>query len=117
MKMKNPIFILVLIIAIAISVYMGAFSGNAAERRVCRDKDTGQTMTLGEAIDIAMNSGCFQDGPLKDIYMCNEDTGTWWIDLEVDSPGCNPACVIDIVTGDAETNWRCTGALPEELLE
>lgn len=44
--------------------------------------------------------------------MCNEITGTWWIDLDVeDAEGCNPACVINVVTNQAEINWRCTGLL------
>jgi len=43
--------------------------------------------------------------------MCNNYTGTYWIDLDIDKPGCNPACVVDTVTKTAEINWRCTGLI------
>jgi len=45
------------------------------------------------------------------IYICNEDTGTYWIDLDIEKEGCNPACVINVETKEAEINWRCTGVL------
>ncbi|ODS39279.1 MAG: hypothetical protein A7316_05940 [Candidatus Altiarchaeales archaeon WOR_SM1_86-2] len=69
-------------------------------------------MGLGEAKQIAVNSEC--GDRLKDTYTCNNHTGTWWIDLDIEEPGCNPACVVNAVTGEAEINWRCTGALPPE---
>ena len=51
---------------------------------------------------------------LKDTYMCNNVTGTWWIDVESDKEGCAPACVVDVETKAAEINWRCTGAVVVE---
>ena len=47
-----------------------------------------------------------------DSFICNEMTGTVWIDLDADRPGCNPACVVDIEKLTAATNWRCTGLIP-----
>ena len=41
----------------------------------------------------------------------NESTGTWWIDLDVVRPGCNPACVVNVANKPAEINWRCTGLI------
>lgn len=70
----------------------------------------GKTMTLADALEIAINSDC--EGSLTDTAICNPDTGTWWIDLDVEKEGCSPACVVDVETGTAETNWRCTGLLP-----
>ncbi|MCP3682587.1 MAG: hypothetical protein GY861_07855, partial [bacterium] len=52
-------------------------------------------------------------GSIKNTYMCNPDTGTWWIDLDIDKEGCNPACVVYIDDKTAEINWRCTGVIPE----
>ncbi len=43
------------------------------------------------------------------ILTCNEGTKTYWVDLDMERPGCAPACVIDVVDKSAEINWRCTG--------
>jgi hypothetical protein len=79
---------------------------------LCTDKNTGATLSYEDAVSIAEASECLVEGQLKENHFCNEDTGTWWIDLEAEKPGCNPACVVDLNTGTAEINWRCTGALP-----
>lgn len=42
----------------------------------------------------------------------NENTKTWWFDLEFKKEGCSPACVV-YENKTAEINWRCTGLLPE----
>ena len=86
---------------------------------VCTDKQTGARMSYDEAVQIAENSECTKQGRLKDTHFCNENTGTWWIDMEADEPGCMPACVINVNDKSAEINWRCTGALPpsEEVAE
>ncbi|MBE0524445.1 MAG: hypothetical protein IBX40_08975 [Methanosarcinales archaeon] len=80
----------------------------------CISNETGIQMTHSEAWDIAENSECVMEGSLKDSSVCNEYTGTWWIDLEplIEKPGCNPACVVNVNTKTTEINWRCTGALP-----
>jgi len=73
-------------------------------------------MTAEEAIETALNSDCIAEGSLlEDTAVCNESTGTWWIDLDIDKPGCKPACVVDIkIAGEASINWRCTGLIMEE---
>lgn len=69
-------------------------------------------MSLSEAKEIAISSTCVNEGILKENHMCNENTNTWWIDLQVeDNPLCNPACVINTETKEAEINWRCTGLI------
>jgi hypothetical protein len=73
----------------------------------------GTSMTLFEAKSIAINSECgdrFKE-PYLEFSICNEYTGTWWIDLSIEKSGCNPACVINIETEEASINWRCTGLL------
>jgi len=75
----------------------------------CTKKGTVYTMTLADAKEIAINSEC--GNRLKDSYMCNEYTGTWWIDLDIKKEGCNPACVVNTETEEAEINWRCTGLI------
>lgn len=69
------------------------------------------SMSLTEAKQIALDSECSGQGALKDTHMCNEDTRTWWIDLDIKKEGCNPACVINVETKQAEINWRCMGIL------
>ena len=77
---------------------------------VCQKKDTDMKLGLSEAKNIAIQGQC--GDKLKDTYICNEITGTWWIDLDIEKEGCNPACVINVETKTAEINWRCTGLLP-----
>jgi len=84
------------------------------QEEYCTKKDTGESMSLTEAKQIALTSECGEQGNLKDTYMCNEYTGTWWIDLTpyTEKELCNPACVVNVITRQAEINWRCTGVLP-----
>ncbi len=76
----------------------------------------GAVMTLRDALQRAGTGTCAQNGTLTDRHVCNNGTGTWWIDLDPDTPmsGCNPACVVNITTGAEEVNWRCTGLLPPQ---
>lgn len=71
------------------------------------------TMTEVEARAIAEQSACTEVGALKETASFNPLTGTWWIDLAADKPGCAPACVVDVAIKTVEVNWRCTGLLPE----
>ncbi len=75
---------------------------------------SGTQMDLTTAQQIAQ-SQC-SDGQLAASYSCNSTTGTWWLDFTPDQPksGCNPACVVNIETGQAEINWRCTGLISPE---
>ena len=79
---------------------------------VCR-KTGAESLYLSSAVRIAQASECVDQGKIKGSHFCNETTGTWWLDLEVDKPGCNPACVVNIETREAEINWRCTGLISD----
>ncbi len=79
---------------------------------VCTDLGGGASMAYPEALTIAESSQCVLEGQLLENHFCNANSGTWWIDMAADKPGCNPACVVNVNTGAAEINWRCTGALP-----
>jgi hypothetical protein len=85
---------------------------SAAEPEYCRDSETAAKLSYQDAVEIAQDSECVEQGDLKETYICNESTGTWWIDLDIDKPGCNPACVVDVSDKTAEINWRCTGLVP-----
>lgn len=86
-----------------------------AEAEFCVKEDTGEKLSLDEAKQIALNSDCANEGTLKDTYMCNDITGTWWLDLNADKQGCAPACIVNVATKEAKINWRCTGLImPEE---
>ena len=76
----------------------------------CQKKGTDIKLSLSEAKEIAIHGQC--GDKLRDTYICNEITGTWWIDLDIEKAGCSPACVINVETKTAEINWRCTGLLP-----
>jgi predicted secreted protein len=78
------------------------------------DPALAETMSETEAREIAASSVCGQAGALKENAFYNDWTATWWIDLDAQKEGCAPACVVDVRTGQAEINWRCTGALPPQ---
>ena len=71
-------------------------------------------MSLSQAVVIAAVSGWLAEGELEETSVCNQNTGTWWIDLDINAPGCSPACVVDVNRGTADINWRCTGLVPPE---
>ncbi len=83
------------------------------EEEKCVKAETKESMALSDAKEIALTSECVREGGLTEEYFCNEYTGTWWLDLTIEKEGCAPACVIDIITKEAEINWRCTGLIPE----
>jgi len=74
------------------------------------------SMELSEAMEIAAQSECLQedDARLTEVAVYNENTRTWWIDLELEKANCAPACVVNVDTNEAVINWRCTGALVPE---
>jgi len=72
----------------------------------------GTMYTYEQARAIALNSGITED-QLTDDFFYNENTQTWWIDVDIEKEGCKPAIVVDEKTGTAEINWRCTGLIPE----
>ena len=74
-------------------------------------------LTFEEAKAIATKSECIDKGDLTETYNYNEYTSTGWIDLamkqEFEKEECNPACVVNEKTKQAEINWRCTGLIIE----
>ena len=74
-------------------------------------------MTLNEAELIARTSSCMAQGNLTNSSFFNNESQTWWIDLDTIKPGCAPACVVYMTNKTAEVNWRCTGLLPQNLTE
>jgi hypothetical protein len=110
--MKTGTFwvVAILIIAAAIGGYFWWSKANSqTANSVCAKTNTSYKMTFSEARDIASGSECVKQGALKDYHWCNEGTGTWWIDLNINRQGCSPACVIDVEKKTAEINWMCTG--------
>jgi hypothetical protein len=69
-------------------------------------------MPEAEARQIASQGDCAKTGPLGTTAVFNDNTGTWWIDLNVQKAGCAPACVVRVSDKSSEVNWRCTGASP-----
>lgn len=109
--MKNMAIIGLVILAIML------ISGCVQENPKTLEKYC-KNLSLSEAKQIASASECAKEGKLKETYVCNEITGTWWIDLNIKKEGCSPACVINVETKQAEINWRCTGLVkPPEVLQ
>ena len=106
---------LALVLCLLLLLFTTACDDSDPTKQVtCIDTENGAQMTIDEALQIAEDSECGQEGSIKGtFYMCNPDTGTWWVDLDLEKEGCNPACVVDINDKTAEINWRCTGVLPE----
>lgn len=75
--------------------------------------DSGESITLDEAVDIAENSNCAQEGEIRRECNCNEHNGSCWMDIEAKKPGCSPSCVVDLETKEAQVNWGCTGLITE----
>ncbi|MBW2971385.1 hypothetical protein KY320_04460 [Candidatus Woesearchaeota archaeon] len=76
---------------------------------------SGVKLTYAEALAIAEESECAEQGRFVDSFVYNDNSRTWWIDMEMydefEKDNCNPACVVSENTGSAEINWRCTGAV------
>jgi hypothetical protein len=121
--MKSKLFILGWALILGALIWSGCTATPATqpvepttetEDEYCLDESTGAKLSYQEAVEIAQNSECVAQGGLEETHFCNEGTGTWWIDLDVEKPGCSPACVVRVTDKTAEINWRCTGALPPE---
>ena len=95
---------IIVAIVVALTFFLIGCSKSA---EICTKKDTKLSMNFEEAKKIALNSDCITKGNLKETHSCNQNSGTWWIDLNIDKKGCSPACVINIESRKAEVNWRC----------
>ncbi|MBD3259126.1 hypothetical protein GF371_00685 [Candidatus Woesearchaeota archaeon] len=72
----------------------------------------GSVYTYEQARTIAL-TGDVTEEQLTGDFVYNENTQTWWFDVDIPKEGCNPAMVIYEKTGSAELNWRCAGLIPE----
>ncbi|NYZ77249.1 hypothetical protein H0O02_02950 [Candidatus Micrarchaeota archaeon] len=72
------------------------------------------SITHEEARSIALNSSCVEEGTITNTYVYNNNTRTWWFDMNITRAGCAPACVVSEIEGTAEINWRCTGLIIPE---
>lgn len=81
----------------------------------CVKSGSGRKLRYDEALEIARSSPCGKEGVVGSGYIYNENTKTWWFDFTPKNPvnGCNPACVVNEITGEVEINWRCTGLITE----
>ena len=105
--MKKIIFLLVVLV-----ILMGCTKNSLSNGlEVCIDQETGNQMDVATARIAAVDSECSKEGYVTVDSFCNENTGTLWFNLELEKEGCNPACVVDVNTGQAEINWRCTGLI------
>lgn len=73
---------------------------------------SGGSMTLTEAKNLAKNSDCGED--FAKNHICNSQTGTWWLGMNIERENCNPSCEINIKTKKAALNMRCVNTGTEE---
>lgn len=87
-------------------------NSSTSKGNICCKKGTDFCMAYAEAVGIVQSEFSGQ-GSLSEFIVCNEITGTIWIDFKPLEPkeGCNPAIVVGIETKNAEINWRCTGLI------
>lgn len=110
---STKILSVVLTVVVASVLVVGASYAIKGYLEYKEDGSESKAMDLSEAIEIAQNSECTEEGVLTAQNMYNESTKTWWIDLEIDKPGCAPACVVKEIDKTASINWRCMGVIPE----
>lgn len=78
----------------------------------CSKEEKCAGLSYLEALEIAKNSDCVSEGNLIEAErFCNAGTKTWWIEMDIEKEGCNPACVVKSEDRTAEINWRCTGVV------
>lgn len=58
------------------------------------------------AIEIVKESSCGSYGEPVLLEAYNVNTDTIWVEMDIDKPGCKPACVISKESVDI--NWRCS---------
>ena len=116
--MKQPAIILTIIVVIAL---VGAVIAMTLTKQPYDSQPVSQPPTQlitplsePEVSLIALeNLDCSMAGIVGDKELYNENSNTWWFDIErmpgLDADGCNPACVVSEATRAAEVNWRCTG--------
>ena len=122
-KKENKRFYIVSIISllfifgiILFLIYIGAIIEKSTDKEIdgqtyylAPKNSSAEKMSIEKAMEIAKNSECVKEGNLTKNYVYNNITKTWWIDLDIEKPGCHPACVVDVETKTARINWRCTG--------
>ncbi len=75
---------------------------------ICAKQGSIFSLDLNSAMSIAENSECSVNGTLTTTYVCDNQTGKWWIGLYVpENNECNPVCVVDVETKKAVIDWRC----------
>ncbi len=80
----------------------------------CELRPEGAVFNYEQAYAYAQSGwDCTKEGNISTNYVYNEYTKTWWFDMDIEKPGCAPACVVYEETGLIELNWRCTGLIPE----
>lgn len=94
-------------------MYLGLVTGTEAKSICCVPKEGSDGLSFEQALAIASVSECADKGTFGTEYIYNPNSRTWWIDIDMDAPGCSPACVISEDTKTAEINWRCTGLVQD----
>ncbi|MDD4995402.1 MAG: hypothetical protein PHW53_03005 [Patescibacteria group bacterium] len=113
--MRTPLIILAVIVVIGLGVYLYMAMGTVVNAPTGEPGAVIQPgLTLEQARAIAVASDCAAEGPITDNSFYNENSKTWWFDMDIEKTGCAPACVVSEETRTAEINWRCTGLIIPE---
>lgn len=68
---------------------------------------TPSNISSDEAYQVAIKSDCAQAGIIKEDCNCDSSTYVCSFTLEVEKPGCNPVCRVNLKTQKAEIDWQC----------
>jgi len=107
--------IIIAIVGIVVAASYSVCKIYSTSRTIGKSVNTVKTFGEAEARIIAEHS-CIKGGEALKSGSYNSETKTWWFDANLNAtrPGCNPACVVDAMTKNAEINWRCTGLIPPQ---
>ncbi|HIH38762.1 hypothetical protein J4460_03220 [Candidatus Woesearchaeota archaeon] len=100
----------IMLMIIIVMLLIGCAPREAEELIKDTQSEKGVPMTVEEAGAIVLSSDCVKEGSIKGEPFYNNITYTWWFDLDIDKPGCSPACVVED-DKTADINWRCTGLI------
>lgn len=87
------------------------YSWCETEQKCVREFETPCKLGEADAYGVAQASACKDEGDVSRadaIY--NENSMTWWFNIQANRPGCSPACVVSN-NRSVEINWRCTGLI------
>ena len=87
------------------------YSWCETEQKCVREFETPCKLTETQAFGVAEAGLCQDAGKINRANAAyNDNSLTWWFDIQSNRTGCSPACVV-YNNRTSEINWRCTGLI------